>query len=471
MNSDSSTRLYTHSVPVTLNTSYFHGGFSGGKWFGGNEGLRVGPHALLVSNTSGSGLTFTAWTKTLTPKSVFYGTRIVGVVYSDEDKNGYRFWGDGDSDFISTQPPVAFRSGIKNIVGGDSHLTALYNNGGVTTWFHLGYGYTTQGIPPDNFNPGAIPNFNYSPPSGVSFVAIESQALYVANIGLDANGKVHTWGYGTTYDSAFTQRAFDDGLVSESHPFFNTVPSPGYTLMGQPYDYNLNDGVFVSIGAGEEHFGAVRNDGRLFLWGDSVGGSSALSSAVFIPNQSDTDYLYVPDGVSFSQISCGYFHNVGIMNNGGVTAWGNNSAGQCNVPSSCDSGVVGVAAGNGYSVALKNNGELIGWGGSSYIPNGLAVLATDIKNMASQMSYNGGDSTIIAMTTNGEVLTFGGQAQDQENFSQFDIRNPDNYPIDGKTYGSQFSVPANTTSLFHITPELIAGRTTSSDNLKFYALY
>jgi len=470
MNSDTSSRLYLHSVPVTLDASYFHSGFSGGKWFGGNQGLRVGPHALLVSNTANTGVTFTAWTKTLTPKSVFYGNRVVGVIYSDEDRNGYRFWGSGNDDYLSTQPPVAFRSGVKQITGGDNHIIALYNNGGVTTWFQSGYGYTTQGYDPSFFNPGAIPNFNWSPPSGVSFAAIESQALYVSNIGLDVNGKIHTWGVGTTYDSAFSQRLFDDGLVAESYPFFNTVPQPGFTLNGQAYTYNLTNETFISIGAGEEHFAAVRDDGRVFLWGDSVGGGG-LGNFPWRPNGSNVDYLYAPVGVSFSQISCGYFHNVGLMSNGGVTAWGLNHQNQCNVPSSCNGDVVSVAAGNGYSVALKTDGQLIGWGNDGYIPNGSAVLAYNIKSMASQISSTGGDTTIIAMTVNGEILTFGGQLHDQENFSQFDVRNPDNYPIDGKTYGSSFSVPANSTSLFHITPELIAGRTTSSDNLKFYALY
>lgn len=470
MNSDTSTRLYSHSVPVTLDTSYFHTGLSGAKWFGGNQGLRVAPHAVLVSNTSSSGLSFTAWSKTLTPKSVFYGTRVVGIIYSDEDKNGYRFWGQGDNNFTSTQPPVAFRSGLKTIVGGDSHLTALYNNGGVTTWFFSGYGYTTHGFDPSLFNPGVIPSFNWSPPSGVSFTSIETQAIYVANIGLDTRGKVYTWGIGTTYDSSFTTRAFNDGLLSEAYPFFNNVPSPGYTLMGQSYNYNLNDGTFVSIGAGEEHFGAVRDDGRLFLWGDSSGGANVNSNGpLWLPNGYNTDYLYVPSGVSFSQISCGYYHNVGIMTNGGVTAWGWNGSNQCNVPASCNSDVISVSAGNNYSIALKNNGELIGWGNN--IPNAPTILAKNIKTMASQMSSNGGDATVIAIAQDGTVLVFGQSPNGQLNFSQFDIRNPDNYPVDGKTYGSLFSIPPKTTSLFHITPELIAGRTTSSDDLKFYALY
>lgn len=473
MNSDTSARLYSHSVPVTLDASYFHTGLSGGKWFGGNQGLRVAPHAVLVSNTSSSGLSFTAWSKTLTPKSVFYGTRVLGIIYSDEDKNGYRFWGQAGggglfNDYTTTQPPVAYRSGVKTIVGGDSHLTALYNNGGVTTWFYSGFGYTTQGYDPALFSPGAIPSFNWSPPSGVSFTAIESQALYVANIGLDTRGKVHTWGLGTTYDSAFSTRLYNDSLAAESYPFWNTVPSPGYTLMGQPYDYNLNDGTFVSIGAGEEHFGAVRNDGRLFLWGDSMGGGLGGN---YRPNGLYTDYLYVPTGVSFSQISCGYFHNVGLMTNGGVTAWGNNLQGQCNVPVSCASGVISISAGNNYSTALKNDGTLIGWGNQPWIPGGSAVLATNIKAMAAQISSNGGDTNIIAIKEDGTIFVTGSDANQQFNFSQFDIRNPDNYPVDGKTYGSLFSVPPNTTSLFHITPELIAGRTTSSDNLKFYALY
>jgi alpha-tubulin suppressor-like RCC1 family protein len=68
-----------------------------------------------------------------------------------------------------------------------------------------------------------------------------------------------------------------------------------------------------------------------------------------------------PSNAGYTAISSSPGHNLAINNSGGVTAWGNNSFGQCNVPSGLTN-VKQVAAGLYHSMALKADGTVSCWG-------------------------------------------------------------------------------------------------------------
>lgn len=63
-------------------------------------------------------------------------------------------------------------------------------------------------------------------------------------------------------------------------------------------------------------------------------------------------------------IACGTNHSL-VVNNGAVTAFGDNSAGQCDVPDNCSTGVVTVAAGGSQSMAVLSDGSMFKWGQTS----------------------------------------------------------------------------------------------------------
>ena len=67
---------------------------------------------------------------------------------------------------------------------------------------------------------------------------------------------------------------------------------------------------------------------------------------------------------SYTQVAAGYMHTVALKNDGTLVAWGDNSDGQCNVPSGL-TGVTQVAAGGYHTVALKNDGTVVAWGDSN----------------------------------------------------------------------------------------------------------
>jgi hypothetical protein len=74
----------------------------------------------------------------------------------------------------------------------------------------------------------------------------------------------------------------------------------------------------------------------------------------------------VPAGLSnVVQVSVGQSHTLALKNNGTVVAWGDNTYGQTNVPYGLTN-VVQVAAGMGFSYALKNDGTVVAWGDNTH---------------------------------------------------------------------------------------------------------
>jgi alpha-tubulin suppressor-like RCC1 family protein len=86
---------------------------------------------------------------------------------------------------------------------------------------------------------------------------------------------------------------------------------------------------------------------------------------------------------------------------GGVVAWGANSSGQTNVPSSSLSNVVGVAAGQAHAVALNQSGSVVAWGNN-------AVLQTNVPSvLTNAVEIGAGAYSSLAVRRGGAVLGFG----------------------------------------------------------------
>ena len=88
-------------------------------------------------------------------------------------------------------------------------------------------------------------------------------------------------------------------------------------------------------------------------------------------------------GATFTRISAGNARNVALKSDGTVVAWGQNSLGQCDVPSGL-SGVIAIAGGGAHSLALKQDRTVVAWGeggpgqsgwpnyGQAAVPSGLS---------------------------------------------------------------------------------------------------
>ena len=103
----------------------------------------------------------------------------------------------------------------------------------------------------------------------------------------------------------------------------------------------------------------------------------------------------------YVQVAAGRFHNVALLNNGTVVAWGDNSYRQCNIPPGLN-GVTQVAAGYYHTVAVKTNGTVVAWGdnasGQCNVPSGL----TGVTQVAAGGYYTLALVTFTDCNTNGQ---------------------------------------------------------------------
>ena len=67
----------------------------------------------------------------------------------------------------------------------------------------------------------------------------------------------------------------------------------------------------------------------------------------------------------FIAIAAGFYHSLGLKDDGSVEAWGSNSSGQCNVPAP-NSGFIAISGGGNHSLGLKEDGSVAAWGNDNY---------------------------------------------------------------------------------------------------------
>lgn len=127
---------------------------------------------------------------------------------------------------------------------------------------------------------------------------------------------------------------------------------------------------------------------------------SPLNIALVPPPSLAYDGLPKPFRVSRSTlVSAGsYGHVLVVKSDGTVSATGDNSAGQCNVPAGL-TGVVAVAAGAGSSMALKSDGTLVEWGE--------AWMGTAPAGLSNVVARARGGSHALALKSDGTVVAWG----------------------------------------------------------------
>jgi len=103
-----------------------------------------------------------------------------------------------------------------------------------------------------------------------------------------------------------------------------------------------------------------------------VSDTGAPGGVILKSDGSIVGYSSIPNtGVTYTDVSCGSQFCVGIMSNGGLTAWGQNNYEQTKVPSG--TGFVEVSATYNHALARKADGTVYAWGLSAHgqcnVPN------------------------------------------------------------------------------------------------------
>jgi alpha-tubulin suppressor-like RCC1 family protein len=161
-----------------------------------------------------------------------------------------------------------------------------------------------------------------------------------------------------------------------------TVVAWGYNATGQLGDgtqFNRLNFVQVSgasavkaIAAGRFHSLALRADGLVFAWGGNTEGQVGDGSNA----TTRTTPVQVASITNVAAIAAGGRHNLALLGNGSVVAWGANDSGQLGdgtttnrtspVLVSSLTGVVAIAAGESHSLAIKNDGSVWAWGANGF---------------------------------------------------------------------------------------------------------
>jgi len=182
---------------------------------------------------------------------------------------------------------------------------------------------------------------------------------------------------------------------------------------------------FVSAVAGGNHHSlALLSGGTVMAWGeDAFGqlgdGSEGVSSDVPVAVQGLT-------GVK--AIAAGSNHNLALLANGTVVAWGANEVGQLGdagteesetpVPVTGLTGVTAIAAGGNHSLALLSNGTVKAWGenamgqlGDGNTKNSTTPVA--VKNLTGVTAIAAGGEHSLAVLGGGAVKAWGSDSSGQ----------------------------------------------------------
>ena len=125
----------------------------------------------------------------------------------------------------------------------------------------------------------------------------------------------------------------------------------------------------IAVAGGYGHSVVLKDNGTVVAWGantqgqclgTTAGGAAIVTTATGVPVKING---YGLTGVS--AIASGSYHTIALKDNG-VVAWGDNTKGQCTVPSNAKYDVTHIAAGFYQSMARKLDGTIVSWGSNTY---------------------------------------------------------------------------------------------------------
>jgi len=190
-------------------------------------------------------------------------------------------------------------------------------------------------------------------------------------------------------------------------------------------------GICTQVAAGISFTVALKADGNVVAWGNNSAGQCSVPT-------SESSHGEI------TQVAAGSEHTVALHSNGNVTSWGVDSSGECGsladgdiktkdasgfywTKSQSDSPCIALAVGEVHNVALKIDGSLVAWGDNSHgqceIPSGwpLGFVITPIDGgdplpIPSAALISAGKSHSVALSTLGIMKAWG-----LNNFGQCDL--------------------------------------------------
>jgi alpha-tubulin suppressor-like RCC1 family protein len=159
---------------------------------------------------------------------------------------------------------------------------------------------------------------------------------------------------------------------------------------------------WVSVSAGQEHGGGIKENGTLWMWGRNLNGQ--LGDFELTPQGQVNPQQTIIEGNTWSQISCGDYHTAAIQSDRSLWVWGYNSFGQLGngyqgdvfTPEKLDETYDWkfVNCGSNHTAAIKNSDSSLWlWGANT--EGQLGNSSTDSKSSPIQI-MNGSEWNMVA---------------------------------------------------------------------------
>lgn len=252
----------------------------------------------------------------------------------------------GNAQFQPAEPVVrtfvvtdkAFRFADIAVGKTTSAQMAIDSNGGVWTWGYGGYG---------QLGTGAISSL-YSPQKMGAATWTKVAMGGNHSVGIQTDGTLWAWGNNSSYQ-------IGDGTTTQRY-------TP--VQIGSANNWSM-------VEAGVSHTLALRTDGSLWSWGANnyyqIGDNTTTTRSTPTRVGTDSDW---------AMVSVGAYSNLALKNNGTLWAWGYNAQGQAGVGSYTNQPVpvqIGggftwkaISAGGYHSLAVREDGTLWAWGHGGY---------------------------------------------------------------------------------------------------------
>lgn len=271
--------------------------------------------------------------------------------------NGNGQLGIGSNIDQSVPQKVAFPNGVTSwtaVAAGAFYSLAIGNDGNLYAWGSNVYGQLGIGSTIDQSTPQKVVL-----PNGVTdWISIAAGGLH--SLAIDNSGSLYTWGH-----NGFGQLGI--GTISED---------------SVPVKVPLPNGVasWVTIAAGAFHSLAISRDNNtnfsLYTWGWNAYGQLGIDNTI---NQLTPQKVALPAGVnSWTMVAGGVFHSLAVGNNGNLYSWGGNPNGQLGIGSTLEdsmpvkvtlpngvTGWIAIAAGYYHSLGIGDDGNYYSWGSNN----------------------------------------------------------------------------------------------------------
>ncbi len=174
----------------------------------------------------------------------------------------------------------------------------------------------------------------------------------------------------------------------------------------------------LAVVAGWDHVLARRSDGTVWTWGKTTEGWAGHGSAPWFRSTP----AQVAGLAGVRAVAAGWRHNLALLGDGTVVAWGMNSNGQLGdgtttfrttpVPVQGLTGVTAVAAGGGFSLALRTDGTVWAWGtgASGQLGDGGGIdraVPVQVSALTNVIAIGAGSSHAVAVKDDGGVWCWG----------------------------------------------------------------